>query len=109
MNESLAFPGPEAGDPEDVTWTLQTAGTMWARGDTHEAVRWLRRAAEAAGDAGNDMRAVTLARAAADLTNALALPPSVMPPMVAVGTNPDQTTRMKRPPVSGPDNAAITP
>lgn len=83
MTESLAFPAPEAGDPEDVAWNLQTGGTMWARGENHEAVRWLRRAAEAASDAGSDMRAVTLARAAADLTAALELPPSIMPPPVA--------------------------
>ncbi len=66
MSAELPFPAPEPSDPEDVAWTLQTAGTMWARGDAHEAVRWLRRAAEAAGDAGNDERALGLARAAAD-------------------------------------------
>ena len=98
MTQSLAFPAAEPDDSEDVTWTLQTAGTMWARGDTHEAVRWLRRAAEAAGDSGNDMRAVALAQAAADLTTDLQLPPSILPPVVA----PMQ-------PVSRPDNAPITP
>lgn len=80
MTAELAFPAPEASDPEDVAWNLQTGGTMWARGDSHEAVRWLRRAAEAASDAGSDMRAVNLARAAADLTAALELPPSIVPP-----------------------------
>jgi hypothetical protein len=74
------FPQPEPGDPEDVSWNLQTAGTMWGRGDAREAVRWLRRAAEAAGASGNDMRAVALARAAADLTTAMKIPPSIAPP-----------------------------
>lgn len=37
MTESLAFPGPEPGDSEDVAWNLQTGGTMWSRGDHHEA------------------------------------------------------------------------
>jgi hypothetical protein len=56
---------------------------MWARGDHHEAVRWLRRAAEAASDAGQDLRAVALAKTAADLTAALQLPPSIPPPAAA--------------------------
>ena len=94
------FPEPQPGDPEDVAWTLQTAGTMWARGDVHEAVRWLRRAAEAAGDSGHDMRAVMLAKTAADLTAELQLPPSIPPP----APSPDETSRMVVPPVSRPDN-----
>ena len=85
MTEQLEFPAAEADDAEDVAWQLQTAGTMWARGDHHEAIRWLRRAAEAASDAGADLRSVKLARAAADLTTALEIPPS-MPPPAAVPT-----------------------
>jgi hypothetical protein len=118
MSAELAFPAPEPSDTEDVAWTLQTAGTMWARGDVHEAVRWLRRAAEAAGDSGNDERALKLARAAADLTQATNLPPSVPPPPVAAAptppplpappANPDQTSRMAVPPLSQTDNP-ITP
>jgi hypothetical protein len=117
--QATQFPGPEPGDPEDVAWTLQTAGTMWARGDFQEAVRWLRRAAEAAGDSGNDSRAVALARAAADLRATLDVPPSVPPPPVArqrpipPAPSPlspaDQTSRMLAPPVSRPDNPPIQP
>lgn len=131
----LAFPAPEPGDPEDVAWNLQTGGTMWARGDHHEAVRWLRRAAEAASDAGSDLRAVALARAAADLTAALALPPSIAPPPATAPTTdatpvpvsarpapppvshptPDEATtprpmpvsRPKAPPLSPPDEATV--
>jgi hypothetical protein len=104
MTTTTAFPSAEPTDPEDVAWTLQTAGTMWARGDSHEAVRWLRRAAEAAGDAGDDLRAVVLARAAADLSVELELPPSIPPPSVA----PDQTHRMapfERAPITPMDDA----
>jgi hypothetical protein len=103
MTAELAFPAPEPSDTEDVAWTLQTAGTMWARGDAHEAVRWLRRAAEAASDAGNDERALTLARSAADLTAATNLPPSVPPPRVS----PDETTRMEAPPLSQTNNPIV--
>ncbi|MBE7485720.1 MAG: hypothetical protein HS104_37835 [Polyangiaceae bacterium] len=111
----LAFPAPETGDPEDVAWNLQTGGTMWGRGDHHEAVRWLRRAAEAASDAGSDMRAVALARAAADLTVALELPPSILPPPASSGpateTTPVPVTpRPMPPPVSPlPPDEATTP
>lgn len=104
MTEQLEFPGPEPGDPEDVTWTLQTAGTMWNRGDTHEAIRWLRRAAEAAGNSGADLRAVTLARAAADLTSALDIPPSIPPPAPAPAAEAGSA-----PPAAEPAAAAPTP
>lgn len=83
MAESFEFPLPARGDTEDVTWSLETAGALWARGDAREAVRWLRRAAESAADAGLDGRAVSLARAAADLTTELKLPPSIPPPAAA--------------------------
>jgi hypothetical protein len=115
MTESLAFPAPEAGDPEDVAWNLQTGGTMWARGDQHEAVRWLRRAAEAASDAGTDLRAVALARAAADLTAALALPASIPPPPVSAPPSTETapvpvSVRPAPPPVSAPTaDEATTP
>lgn len=105
MTHELQFPGPEQGDPEDVAWTLQTAGTMWVRGDHTEAVRWLRRAAEAAGDNGHDLRAVALARAAADLTATLRIPPSQPPPP----PSPDETSRMVVPPVSRPDHPRPIP
>ncbi|HEY1957873.1 MAG TPA: hypothetical protein VGH28_19770 [Polyangiaceae bacterium] len=61
-------------DPEDVSWALSTAATSFARGDRAEALKWLRRAAEAASEADRDARALELAKAAADLS-----PPS-MPP-----------------------------
>ncbi len=99
MTAQLEFPGPEPGDPEDVAWTLQTAGTMWNRGDSHEAIRWLRRAAEAAGNSGADLRAVSLARAAADLTSALDIPPSIPPPAPAPQAPAD-------PPAAAPQAAA---
>ncbi len=100
------FPSPEATDPEDVVWALQTAGTMYARGDVREAVRWLRRGAEAAGESGNDLRALALARRAADLAAAHQLQASLPPPPADA----DQTSRMAAaPPLSRPDNPAIHP
>jgi hypothetical protein len=65
---ALALPEPLPEDPEVVATALETAGIFGVQGDVREAVRWLRRAAELAGDAGIDDRALELARAAADLT-----------------------------------------
>jgi hypothetical protein len=59
---------------------LETGSEEWGRGDLHEAVRWIRRAADAAEAAGNDMRALSLARMAADLKSTLELPATIIPP-----------------------------
>ncbi|MBN2192301.1 MAG: hypothetical protein JW751_05750 [Polyangiaceae bacterium] len=66
---SIALPGPTPEDGEDVVLALETAATLWKRGDKQDAIRWLRRAAESAEEAGDDMRALSLARTAADLTS----------------------------------------
>ncbi len=78
---AILNPVPE--DNEDVVSALETADIFWTKGDTDEALRWLKRAAETASDAGNDMRALAIARSAADLKSA---------PTVAEGP------RMSRPP-----------
>jgi hypothetical protein len=76
-------------DPEDVSWALSTAATSFARGDRAEALKWLRRAAEAASEAERDTRALELAKAAAELSPpsvappAPSVPPSVVPPPVS--------------------------
>ena len=64
---SSKFPNAEPSDPEGVVLALETARALWLRRDRQEAVRWIRRAAENAEEAGEDARAVALARAAADL------------------------------------------
>jgi hypothetical protein len=66
---ALTIPEPLPDDPDAVTTALETAAIFGTQGDTREAVRWLRRAAEAAGDEGNDLRALTLARLAADMSS----------------------------------------
>ena len=69
--DKAKFPAPEDSDADDVVLALETANALWGRSDSKEAIRWLRRAAEAAEEAGNDMRSLTLARTAADLTTQL--------------------------------------
>ena len=64
---------PEAvtGDPSDVAVALEVAGALWEKGDREEAIRWLKRAVEAAGHAGDTARAAGLAQAAGHIEAAL--------------------------------------
>src|SRR5580704_11851304 len=55
-------------DSEDVAWALQTAEALWKRNERADAIVWLRRAAQAAAEIGDDDRAIALARDAAELT-----------------------------------------
>jgi len=82
MTTSSPIPAVRDDDPEDVSWALSTAATQWARGDRVEALKWLRRAAEAASEEEKDARALELAKAAADLTTPSMPPPSRPPPAV---------------------------
>jgi hypothetical protein len=61
------LPRAEAGDAAEVALALETARALWSKGQSLESVRWIQRAAENAESTGNDLRAVSLARAAADL------------------------------------------
>src|SRR5690606_17599782 len=65
--------------------------------DPKESLRWLRQAAEAASDAGDDLRSVQLARTGADLRNlanisASAPPPATLPPRTVESTDADNAT-----------------
>jgi len=79
METSIALPDPLPDDPEVVATALETASIFGVQGDAREAVRWVRRAAELAGDAGADDRAFALARAAADLVANLQPAPAAAP------------------------------
>lgn len=91
------IPPAKSSDAEDVVWGLQTADTLWRRGERIDAIVWLRRAAQAAGAANDDDRAVELARCAAELSDWMAtLPPGKMseapPPGSAPAPNQDAIT-----------------
>src|SRR5687767_11706536 len=62
--EPPAFPKALDDDEDDVAWALQTAAVQWERGGHADAVVWLRRAAEAAVEAGEFGRAADLQRGA---------------------------------------------
>jgi hypothetical protein len=101
--ESIVIPSVEHDDPEPVQSCLALARSDFARGDIREALRHLRRAAEGADDAGSELRAVALARAAADLATAVGA--SQAPPPVTER----ETTNASSAPTSlarsGPDAA----
>lgn len=65
------IPKAEPDDHEDVSWALSTAEATWSRGDRPDALKWLRRAAEAASEAEADDRALQLAKAAAEIATSL--------------------------------------
>jgi hypothetical protein len=91
------------GDTEEMRWALETANAVWTSGDHREALRWLRRAAEIASEEGLDLRAVGLARIAAELRGELDLPPTVPPP-------PDSHARIATPkiePLPPPPSPAV--
>jgi hypothetical protein len=67
-----SIPPALATDTEDVTWALQTAEALWKRNERVDALVWLRRAAQAAGEAEHDDRALELAHDAAELTEWIA-------------------------------------
>lgn len=80
----VGIPPVEDSDIEDVAWALQTAASLWKRNERGDALVWLRRAAQAAGEASMDDRALMLARCAAELTELLqdrgSAPPPPPPP-----------------------------
>lgn len=78
--QSPEFPGPETTDNVDVRTALETAAQLWGAASHAEGLRWLRRAAESAADAGDDMRSLALARRAADLRDFAQVAGSVPPP-----------------------------
>jgi hypothetical protein len=81
-------------DAEDVAWALQTAEALWKRNERVDAIVWLRRAAQAAGEAEDDDRALVLARSAAELAEWLA-------------ANPAPAASQTVPPVRTPSNAPL--
>jgi hypothetical protein len=83
------IPPAKKDDSEDVAWALSTAEAMYARGDRGDALKWLRRAADAASETAKD-RAVELSRAAAtfatSLGAAISTPP--LPPRASMPAAP---------------------
>lgn len=86
------IPPAKDSDAEDVVWGLQTAASLWSRGERTDAVAWLRRAAQAASDAEDDMRAIELARIAAELADRVAAESVAIPDLSGGGQ--EETTAL---------------
>ncbi|MBL8602627.1 MAG: hypothetical protein JNK72_11955 [Myxococcales bacterium] len=76
------FPEAQATDHESVSDALDVALTQWQRGDRVEALRWLRKAIDAAFDEGDDGRGLELSKAASALSSSMA-PPAAAPSVSA--------------------------
>jgi hypothetical protein len=63
------LPGIQESDADSVKMSLEAARALAMSGEPEEALRFVRRAVEGAEQAGDDMRSITLARAAADIAN----------------------------------------
>lgn len=107
MDASFEFPTANPSDASDVATALETATALWRRGDSREALRWLRRAAEGAESEGDDLRAVALARAAAELQDRLPQPSSM--PAPSASRPPPQVTSTPLPAPSRPPPVSRQP
>lgn len=85
---SFVIPSSERSDPEPVRSSLAQAHADFERGEVREALKHLRRAAEGADDAGSELRAVALARAAADLATEVGASLTPAPATAAPSTAP---------------------
>lgn len=98
MDIGTEFPAASDTDSGDVILALQTASALWKQGDSAESLRWLRRAAEAAESGGDDLRALALARSAAELrekTGVVSIPP---PPAKTESAKPVRPPSLPAPP-----------
>lgn len=114
LDSSPNLPEVEARDPEPVAVAIETARALYRTGERQDALRWLRRAAERAEESGDDVRAVQLARSAADLSTelqSLAPPPSASPSPSPSIPAPPRSFSPEPPPVSrrGDEAAALAP
>jgi len=71
FSDTTYTPRPESSDSDGVLLALETARALEEQGEMREVARWLRRAADEAAKDSNDERVLVLARAAADVTDAI--------------------------------------
>ncbi len=83
-----SIPPAKGSDPEDVAWALQTADALWRRSELTDALSWLRRAVQAAGEADDSERAFALADAAAELTEQLSHGPAAPAGRIEITSSP---------------------
>src|SRR5215471_15293430 len=74
---TTCVPASHPGDSGDVAAALEIAASLWRKGSHRDAIRWVRRAAQAADESGDSRRMSALSRASADLEASLTAAPSV--------------------------------
>src|ERR1700733_8014996 len=95
---AVTLPEPRPGDDEDVVWGLSTAAALWARGEHGDAIVWLRRAADGAAAAGQEVRAGELGTAATRAEQTLerirrqTMPPPSAPPRISEPSDDDRVS-----------------
>lgn len=113
---TFVIPTAQPSDPESVRDNLAHAHAEFERGAVREALRLLRKAAESCDEAGDDLRAVALARAAADLATEVgptAVPPPppapLPPPSSLAPPSAVKTTAGSHAPASAATQATVPP
>jgi hypothetical protein len=77
---TIRVPAAVAGDPSDVSTALEVAGALWEKGSREDAIRWVKRAVEAASGAGVEARAEALSAAVLELERAAERPSEAASP-----------------------------
>jgi hypothetical protein len=88
MTPTGPIPPPQPSDSGDVTEALDVASTLWKTGNSQDAIRWIRRAAEAADAAGDPSRMHALVRASFELEESMAAPPAPPAPAIRASVPP---------------------
>jgi hypothetical protein len=108
-HDAAHIPAPQEGDNDEVEIALETSRSLWAKGDGREALRWLRRAADAAEQGGDDRRQLELARAAADLTAVVGPSMAPQPPSHTSPPGASTSAAPRRPPSAPPRRTEAQP
>jgi hypothetical protein len=96
-------------DPSEVLEALDVARALWDKGEHGDAVRWVRRAADAANEAGMTARVATLARAAVELEEAAATPSQTRPASRPAAAPRSSATPPPLPSTRAPKAASVPP
>jgi len=101
----VTIPGPRENDADNVSLALEVAQSQWARGDRNEALKWLKKAVDAAFEADDDQRGMDLSKVAAEVKAEADKPakPQMPPPKPASMHRPSAPPqRPSAPPVRKP-------
>lgn len=114
MADSRTIPPPDFDDDDpagQAAWEIATAETLRARGDLADAASWYRRAANHLMEAGDDERAIEIAKLAAELValESAVRPPSQREPRVGAGMSSMPTSAPSAIASSAPATIASAP